>query len=126
MARHSYILGAAIVLLILFLVYAFVIDHKVDISDDFSPDGWTVNLKKVGLSEEQISKIQHDDTAWYYDGTALCVGYGDNDELCPRSENYCAGGKTFGTIAQQAKAIKEAIDSNREHKMCPLLYPSTN
>ena len=121
-----YLLGAACIFFLLFALYAFVIDHKESIDEDFSPDGWVPALRKVGLKNDEIAKVKHDETAWYYDDRALCVGYGDESERCPRYENYCAGKKSFGSTLQQAMAIRVAIRNKGEHPECPLLYMGAN
>lgn len=112
----------SLTLFLVFFVYGFVYDHKDYVDTNQS-------LVKIfrdrGLTAQQVSKLTHDDSEWYYDGNFLCVGYGPAaaSARCPRFETVCSGsdGKTFGTLAQQADNIKKAIDDGR-HPMCPLLF----
>src|SRR3569833_161919 len=99
LTAHFYFLLAGLVLLGFFVVYAFVIDHKFPLTDE-----WIDAFRRANISSKDRDLITHDATGWYYDGKSLCVGYGDYQDRCPKSEGVCAGpkGKTFGSRLEQA------------------------
>lgn len=107
-------------LLLLFVLYIFLYDHKKSISDD---QIWLESFSKVGIDPQDMT---HDDTTWYYRRISTCVGYGDWNDQCPKYENYCSSNKKFGTPSQQALAIKEALLNGGTHELCPLIYAGTN
>lgn len=115
---HLYLLIAGIVFLILFFGYIFWFDHKEN------PEGrdWQERFNNAGLTAEQQRDITHDDSMWYYQRVATCVGYGHPSEECPKHESYCIGGDTFGSLQNQALAVAEAIGKGGVHENCPLIY----
>ena len=120
---HLYLWIAAIVSIILFLGYIFWFDHKENIN---GRTHWEKEFENVGLTKEQREDISHDDSMWYYQRVATCVGYGPSNAECPRFESYCAGGITFGESSLQAKAVSEAIKKGGIHEDCPLIYSGTD
>jgi hypothetical protein len=123
---HLYLYIAGVVLFILFLGYTFWYDHKTDVDGN---EAAAEAFRKEGLSEEQISRIRHDDDVWYYDGRSTCVGYSshDNDssERCPYFQSVCAGSKarTFGSLSDQVREVAKVIKSGKtQHPDCPLIY----
>ena len=120
---HLYLWIAGIVCIILFLGYIFWFDHKENI--DGNPI-WEREFQNVGLTLEQINDITHDDSMWYYQRVATCVGYGSPRDQCPRYESYCAGGNTFSSFSEQAEAVKNAIMKGGIHQDCPLIYSGTD
>lgn len=115
---HLYLLIAGMVFLILFFGYIFWFEHKESIGGS----QWEESFEKAGLAKEQISDITRDDSMWYYQKIATCVGYGDPKDLCPKHESYCVGGDTFGTLEKQASAVADAIKKGGIHGECPLIY----
>jgi hypothetical protein len=113
---HGYLCVAALVLFILFAYYLCVYEYKEDL------DGKWEELFSRELKKEDVDKLTHDDSTWYYDGTSTCVGYGDWKDECPRHENYCAGGKLVGDAKQQVYGVIEALKNKGVHKLCPLIY----
>ena len=121
---HQYFFVAGVVLLILFLIYVYVYEHRTFIEGD---ELWENAFSGVGLLQEIIKDISHDEDVWYYRGNSTCVAYGgDFSEECSRYENYCAGEDRYGDAFLQAMEVKKAIDSGGEHPLCPLIYPGTN
>jgi hypothetical protein len=128
MEQHLYLLLLSLTLFLVFFAYGFIYDHKDYLSDNES----LVNIfRERGLTAQQISKLTHDDSEWYYNGNFLCVAYGGEPTArCRRFETFCSGtdGKTFGTLAEQADEIKKAIEqssktkNNGRHPECPLLF----
>ncbi len=119
---HALLFSAACVLLLFFLAYVFFVDHDEKISED-----WKKALIQVGVSEDKLNDITHDDYVWSYKGISTCVCYGGEfQNQCDRSNCVCAGGKTFGNHITQATVIKEAIDSKNSHPQCPLFYYATS
>jgi len=115
---HGYLFLAALIILIIFLVYVYLSNHRTEISQN---NLWQEVFQKVKLNPEDLT---HDDTTWYFQGRPTCVAYGGSFEAkCPRFENYCAGGGTYGDPVNQALAIKKAIENGGEHPLCPLVYP---
>jgi hypothetical protein len=121
LTAHLYLLMAGLLILFFFVMYAFVVDHKFALTDE-----WIDAFKRANISSQDRDRITHDGGGWYYDGKSLCVGYGDYNDRCPKSEGVCAGpkGKTFGTREEQAVAISAAITAGGTHPECPLIYPS--
>jgi len=118
---HSYLFIAAGIMLVIFLLYAFVCNHKVDIDKD---EMWRSEFEKHQLKSEDIV---HDDTMWYYRGLPTCVAYGGIfDSTCSPNEHYCSGGSTYGNRTQQIFAIAGAIKNGGEHPLCPLIYQGSN
>lgn len=121
---HSYMFIAGIVALVMFLIYVFICEHKISIEGN---DMWTSAFMKTGLSNNKIHDLTHDDSMWYYKMRSTCVAYnGDFSGKCYRHENYCAGGDVYGDEESQALAVKEALNNNGEHPMCPLIYPGAD
>lgn len=120
---HLYLWIAGAVFLILFFGYIFWFDHKENIDGS---EYWGNPFAKAGLTKEQCGDISHDDSMWYYQRVATCVGYGHPKVECPRHESYCAGGDSFGTPSQQATAVAEAIKKGGIHEGCPLIYSGTD
>ena len=121
---HGYLFIGGIVLLLMFLIYVFICEHKTDIEGN---NMWHNAFKNAGLTQKQISNISHDDHMWYYKSASTCVGFsGDFSKNCYRYQNYCAGGDRYGDETLQAKSVKDAIDNGGEHPMCPLIYPGAD
>lgn len=122
---HLYLALAALLLLSLFIVFIYAVKKRSNIDTD---DAWIRTFREAGISDSDISLITHDDNVWYYKDQSTCIGYGDTEEDCPAYENYCAGGTsngvryTYGTLKQQAQAIKQSIDAGGQHGECPLIY----
>ena len=122
---HLYLALAAVILLSLFIVFIYLVKKRSTVDTD---DAWIRTFREAGLSDADIAEISHDDHVWYYKGNSTCIGYGDVEEECPIYQNYCAGGTkdgvnyTFGTLRQQASAIKQAILNGGQHSECPLIY----
>lgn len=83
---------------------------------------------REGLTKSEVAGLVHDEDEWYMvndDGDSfwsLCVGYGEKNEKCNRSEHYCCGGRTFGSWEMQAKAVKNALyNTDKTHPSCPLI-----
>lgn len=125
---HFYLVLGALILLSLFIVFVYVIGYRSKI-DEY--DDWIETFRQVGISDTDIQLITHDDSGWYYKNTSMCIGYGDAEEECPIYESYCAGGTkdgvhyTYGTLRQQALALKQAIVNGGRHGECPLIYDDT-
>ena len=119
LTAHFYLLLAGATFLVLFIFYAFVIDHKHRLTKE-----WTDAFSKAGITTADIDKITHDGSMWYHSNQSMCVQYGDYEERCPKSEGVCAGpkGRTFGTREEQALAVKTALASGGVHPGCPLVY----
>lgn len=115
---HFYLWFSGLVLLLLFLGYVFIYEHK----DDELSDTWKMAFVKAGLSKDQVDKLSHDGDVWYYGSPpkSTCVGYGGKDEKCPRFESVCSGEKTFGDINQQVKNVVKAVGVGI-HPECPLI-----
>ena len=126
---HYYFFLAGIVLLILFLGYAFWYGHRggIDEIEDF------VSLfKKEGLSDKEIENITHDYDVWYYKNKSTCVGYSSDDgsnanssaDACPYFQEFCAGndGHTFGSVNDQIREAVNAIKMGGTHPKCPIIY----
>ena len=121
---HGYLFVAGVVIFLMFLVYVFICEHKISIEGN---NMWIEAFRKVGLPESQIRNLTHDDSMWYHKMISTCVAYGgDFSAKCHRHENYCAGGDRYGDAEVQAQAVKEALDNNGEHPMCPLIYPGAD
>ena len=121
---HKYLFLAALILFILFVIYVYVCNHKVDVSSNLL---WTEAFTGVGISAAMIDLATHDDSMWYYEGYPTCVAYGgDFSRKCLPHEHYCSGGSVYGTPDQQASAIKDALQNGGEHPQCPLIYPGVN
>ena len=117
---HGYLFIAGVIMLIMFLSYVYLYDHKTFIEGH---DMWEKAFLKVGTDKNKIQDITHDDNMWYYKGVSTCVAHsGDFSGLCHRYENYCSGGDRYGDDISQAKAVKEALEDGGEHPMCPLIY----
>jgi hypothetical protein len=116
---HGYLCVAGITVLILFLIYVFVYDHKESIDDTTI---WVDAFSRAGLNKRDIKKLSHDESAWYYDKTSTCVGYGDWSEECLKHEGVCSGGESFGGPDLQAREVASALKSGGRHPRCPLLY----
>lgn len=119
---HLYLWIAGMVFLTLFFGYIFWFEHKE------SPEGedWEKRFERVGLTKEQRRDITRDDSMWYYQKVATCVGYGHPNDECPKHESYCVGGDTFGSLNDQALAVSEAIKKGGIHENCPLIYSGTD
>ena len=113
---HFYLWVSALVAFIGFVLYSFVQEHKIKIK---GRQMWKEAYSKFGVDR---TKMSHDDGMWYYDGQSTCVGYGTLTEKCPRSECYCAGNKTFGSVEQQSSAVATAIKNGGVHPLCPVVY----
>lgn len=113
---YGYVFVLALVLFLCFIVYIYFSDHQKGLKDD----SWIKEFQKVGLDPEDIS---HDDSVWYFQKQPTCVAYSAKNAICPRHESYCARGKTYGSILDQVKAVKEAAENGGEHPQCPLIYP---
>lgn len=120
MSKHLLLYACASILLLLFVLYVFLYDHKHSIADN---QVWIEAFSKVGIDPQDMT---HDDTTWYYRRRTTCVGYGDWTKECPKYENYCAGDKIFGTPFQQVSAIKESLDNGGVHRLCPIIYAGAN
>jgi len=108
--------------IILFVGYVYWFDHKEYIDDTH----WRKIFNRYGLGKE-IYNIKHDSDVWFYKGKNTCVGYSEENEgICPKYENYCAGGDNYGTYEQQVKAIYQAIKNEGSHPDCPLIYEGSN
>lgn len=118
MEPHFYLWLAAILFIILFLGYVYWFDHKEFIDDTH----WKSLFEKVGLGKE-IYNIKHDNDSWYYKGKSLCVGYNEENMVCPNYETYCSGGETYGSAKEQVDAVLMAI-KNKTHPDCPIIYES--
>ena len=116
---HSFLVVLAVVLLITFLIYVFVVEHKTNVEGN---DLWQIAFRKVGLTKDQIADLTHDDEMWYYQGVSTCINYGDWDDTCPKHEGVCAGGDTYGNAMQQAAEIRLALQKGGVHPGCPLIY----
>lgn len=119
---------AVAIILFFLVIYGFYYDHKEYINDDSNPNSqeWIDNFKKAGAPEQIIDDITHDDDTWYYQGSSTCVGYGDWDDMCPRHEVFCGGGKKMGNANQQALSVMDALRNGGRHPECPLLYSGAN
>jgi len=114
---HIFLWLAGILLFLFFIGYVFLYDHKEGIANS---EIWDNEFRRVGINPEDMS---HDDSTWYYKRLSTCVGYGGEwEQECPRHENYCSGGKTFGDAKNQVKAIVEALKNRGTHPGCPLIY----
>lgn len=104
---------------ILYIGYAFWYDHKNDIGNsDFESI-----FREKGLSQKNIDKISHDDDMWYHGNKSTCVGYSsDENEECPKFQEVCVGGKTFGSIERQINEVIKAVRNGGTHEDCPLVY----
>lgn len=120
---HGYLFLAGVVILLFFLAYVYFCNHQTEI---YKNNLWISAFQEIGLTPRQIDDITHDDSMWYYLKRPTCVGYGGYfTKKCPKYENYCSGGSTFGNPLQQALAVKKAIYTGGEHPSCPLVYPGT-
>ncbi|MDB4769421.1 hypothetical protein OAG24_00500 [bacterium] len=123
MNSHNYIFYGAVIFFALLLIYIFM-DHQVQIVDE----NIIKIFKKAGLTADQIKNISHDDSMWYYRGYSTCVLFKDYKNPivsweCPEYEGYCSGLKgSYGSLEQQARAIKDSINNGGEHPHCPLIY----
>ena len=120
---HLYLFIVGLVLFSMFLAYVFIYEHKIHIKGS----AFESAFREVGLSNE-INDITHDDSMWYYKLASTCVGYGDKSSKCKKYESFCGGKNqnTYGNEYEQALAVKEAIENNGEHPLCPLIYPGAN
>jgi len=122
---HLYLALSALLLLSLFIAFIYLIKKRSNIDAD---DVWIHTFRDAGIADSDIGQITHDDHVWYYKDRSTCIGYGDVEEECPAYENYCAGGTsngtlyTYGSLKQQALAIKQAILAGGQHEECPLIY----
>lgn len=116
MGHHKYLWMAGVLLLLFFLGYVFLYDHKEGIQHS---EEWVREFDRVGIDPRDMS---HDEGMWYHRRKSTCVGYGDWDDLCLKHESFCAGGKTFGNSRIQVDAIKAALDNGGTHPDCPLIY----
>jgi hypothetical protein len=115
-----YLTVAAIIILIIFLIYIFQVNHKYDIDDNTF---WSKLFKNAGFSASEILNITHDDDTWYYNGLSTCVAYSNNPNTkCKKSDYYCPGKNIVGTPQQQVEAVRDAINNNGEHILCPRIY----
>ena len=124
LVAHCYLFIAGLILIILYMGYVFWYDHKKDMTEgDFD-----VLFSKEGLSQEQIENIKHDDDVWYYKDMSTCIGYSsDPREACPKFQNVCMGGKTFGLLETQIKEVSNLIKSGLiQHPACPLIYEGSD
>jgi len=113
---HGYLFLAGIILVMIFIVYIYICNHKVSLQDD-----WRFEFIKLGLNADEIT---HDDNMWYFRDLPTCVLFGRHmKDECPRYEGHCAGGENYGTFKKQALAVKEAVHNGGEHPLCPLIYP---
>jgi hypothetical protein len=71
------------------------------------------------VSSSNRAKVTRTDDRWFYNQKELGVGYGKKDSTCDTSAFFCAGGKTFGSGLEQAKAVKAAIDNEGIHPQAP-------
>lgn len=116
MSQHENILILSVVLLIMFLLYIYFYDHKS------TSDVWERHFQNAGLTPDDIGDINHDDSVWYYQRISTCVGYGDEEEGCSKTDHYCAGGTTFGSPQDQVRAVAEAVKKGGIHSECPHIY----
>lgn len=116
---HTYLFIAISIVLLIFLIYVYLSEHKRDIKEN---KVFRKVFSDLGLDSNMVT---HDDSVWFYKGFPTCVGYGDPEDDCPYFENFCAGDNfSFGSYKQQAEAIKEAVlEGGGEHPSCPLIYP---
>lgn len=132
-----YLTIAAIIILVIFLIYIFQVNHKYNIDDNAM---WSNLFKNAGFNSTEILNITHDDDTWYYKGLSTCVGYGNSQgsltshgshlgashgslkTRCTKSDYYCGGGDIVGTPKQQVQAVKDAILNGGEHILCPRIY----
>ena len=57
---------------------------------------------------------------WVYNGLFTCVGAGAPAASCDTSCKYCAGGNTYGTVAQQYAALYNAsLQTSGQYANCP-------
>lgn len=125
---HLYLAVAAIVLLSLFIVFIYLVKKRGSVDSYDASGTWMKTFNEAGISASDVALITHDDNVWYYDGHSTCIGYGDASEECPRYECWCAGDRgdggrcTYGTIKQQAAALRKAIANGGQHSECPLIY----
>jgi hypothetical protein len=108
----------------MFLVYSFLLEHKMGIENNKE----LVNIfSREGSNKDDILNIFHNEDGWYSEGddgkvASLCIGYGEPADACERSDHYCAGGKTYGSYVDQAKAVVLAMKTPKKlHPECPLL-----
>lgn len=113
---HLYLWMGAFLLFIIFCVYVFVAERRENIQ--LSPS-WTKIFKEVGISDDDMKHIEHDDTHWYYKGSSTCVGFGQEGEVCPRSEAVCSDQK-YGNMYEQALLVAEAIFEGGISPKCPI------
>ena len=132
-------------------VYVFVYDHDENLEEDLEVEHsaeWYQRFSKLGLTDEQISKITRTRDSrtgvgvWRYNKKSTCVAYGDfeypagapgrefeypagtpSPTACDRSEAYCSGkGKIMGSAEEQAEQVVVAILNGGLHPKCPLIY----
>ena len=111
---HKYLWLGGLLLFIFFIIYVFWYDHKEGIQNAELAD----QFRKVGIDPRDMT---HDEV-WYYKRRSTCVGYGDQDEECPKHISHCAGKKTFGSSRLQAEAVSTALKHGGQHPDCPLVY----
>lgn len=120
---HLYLCIAAFLLLLVFMCYVYICEHRRYISKN---ELWSKTFLESGLNKETINHLSHDDDTWYYKDKSTCVGYGNEEEPCKRHESVCTGGKYYGTAKEQAHAIVLALNNGGEHALCPLIYEGTD
>lgn len=107
---------ATIIFIILFTGYIYWYDHKEFIDETH----WKRRFEKEGL--KNIYDVRHDNDSWFYKGKSTCVGYSEENMVCPEYETHCAGGETYGTYDQQVKSVLDSIKNGGTHIDCPLIY----
>ena len=124
MSNHLYLWVCGLGLLAIFLTYVFICEHRVPISDN---EMWSGMFQKAGFTPDDVPKITHDDSMWYFNDIPTCVGYsGDFEKVCHQHEHYCSGRKVFGNALSQAINVKKAVNNGGEHPDCPLIYQGTD
>ena len=108
MSSHLQLFFSSLILISIFLVYLYVSNDRQDLELESDKDLFT----KEGFTEEEISKLTHDDKLWYYNGNSTCICYFNNENNCINA----------GDLPGQIKVLKETIrENNGIVKNCPLI-----
>jgi len=111
---HLIVWIIGVIFLLILICYTYVNEHRVDLNKDH----WRGLFK---YHESIVDDISHDEYMWYYKGKSTCVGFGEPDTECSRSQSTCAGASVYGDFSTQAREVERAITNDGIHPDCPTL-----
>lgn len=112
MDGHLFIFVFSLIFFIILVVYVFTSEHK-----DPPTQKHKKILKRLGLDESDISKLEKDDVSWYFKNKNTCVSSLYNKDNCNSYDNVCVK-----NIDDECTKLYEAVLGGGLHPECPLLY----